>query len=140
MLCESPDYCWLCGLRIPHNIVASSTHPLYGTIDHVIPLSKGGKNHVSNRKPAHLVCNHMKGDKLAVDDAFIVNAQGIVKVQMIKLGERVTDKHIAEARRRVGIWKPTKSERHELSFSRSFDCIRWESEGGAVGQVFIDTC
>lgn len=52
--------CHLCGWVIPH-WVASPHHPLYGTIDHVIPRARGGQNTPSNRKPAHRICNMIRG-------------------------------------------------------------------------------
>lgn len=33
------------------------------SFDHVVPLSKGGSNLVSNIRPAHLTCNRRKADK-----------------------------------------------------------------------------
>lgn len=36
------------------------------TIDHVIPLIKGGTNDTSNLRPAHLKCNYEKGNKIVV--------------------------------------------------------------------------
>jgi len=33
------------------------------TIDHVIPRSKGGKNHIKNTVPMCSSCNHKKGNK-----------------------------------------------------------------------------
>ena len=36
----------------------------YPTIDHVVPLSKGGTHSWNNVKLAHFSCNSAKGDKL----------------------------------------------------------------------------
>lgn len=33
------------------------------TVDHVVPLSKGGADTLDNMRPAHAACNHEKGDK-----------------------------------------------------------------------------
>jgi 5-methylcytosine-specific restriction endonuclease McrA len=46
--------CWLCGGE-------------YESIDHVIPLSKGGKHLPANLRPACLRCNNKKGNKDLVD-------------------------------------------------------------------------
>jgi len=54
--------CHICGWLIPYGIV-SHTHPLFGTIDHVVPLSKGGDKHGYNRQPAHYLCNQIKADR-----------------------------------------------------------------------------
>lgn len=40
------------------------THPETATIDHIIPLSVGGKNSRDNVQLAHPRCNRKKGDKL----------------------------------------------------------------------------
>lgn len=57
--------CHLCGepidmsLRFPHSMSA--------TIDHVVPLSKGGTHTYDNIRPAHLSCNSRKGNDLGED-------------------------------------------------------------------------
>ena len=58
---SNPRRCHLCLLPIPPEITSAS-HPLLGTIDHVVPLSKGGVKLVSNRAPAHRICNAIKGN------------------------------------------------------------------------------
>lgn len=45
--------CWLCGLHVSVRIFS---------IDHVIPLSKGGTNNLSNLRLAHKDCNSIKSD------------------------------------------------------------------------------
>ena len=54
--------CHLCELPIPPDIVTEG-HPLFGTIDHLEPLSLGGRDIVSNRLPAHRGCNCFRGNK-----------------------------------------------------------------------------
>lgn len=44
--------------------------PFIGTIDHIIPLSKGGKDHTSNLQLAHQRCNRDKGNFLKKDVKF----------------------------------------------------------------------
>lgn len=51
--------CHLCNGAIDPKLRAPD--PKAGTIDHVIPLAKGGKDSLTNIKPAHLKCNHQKG-------------------------------------------------------------------------------
>ena len=56
------DVCWICG------------QPGADSVDHVIPIAKGGTNDPGNLKPAHLFpCNRAKGDK---DHAPIVRRSG----------------------------------------------------------------
>lgn len=56
--------CHICGLPIPF-VIVDPRHPLVGTIDHVIPRSRGGKDCAANRAPAHRCCNtHKKSDDL----------------------------------------------------------------------------
>jgi 5-methylcytosine-specific restriction endonuclease McrA len=54
MLRES-DICWLCG------------KPGADSIDHVVPVAKGGSDAISNLRPAHLwPCNQRKGSRVQV--------------------------------------------------------------------------
>lgn len=48
------DDCYLCG-------------SVADTIDHVIPLSRGGNNDISNLRPACYDCNIKKGSQLLSD-------------------------------------------------------------------------
>ncbi len=100
MLCESIGVCSLCGLRIP-NYIASSQHPLFGTVDHVIPLSRGGKNTAANRKPAHQLCNRMKGNANPPTEERLKQMRGNVRSLLIRLGETVSEKHMRLAEKRV---------------------------------------
>lgn len=52
--------CGICGTWVnPKN---NPRDPKHGTIDHVVPLSKGGCNIFSNLQLAHAECNHRKGN------------------------------------------------------------------------------
>lgn len=61
--------CYLCGCQcnledytiINGNFIAGDWYP---SIDHVIPLAKGGKHSWGNVKLAHRVCNSRKSDKI----------------------------------------------------------------------------
>lgn len=58
--------CWLCGHRIPYEIrgPAASRHPLAFTLDHLVPLSKGGDLlDRGNARPAHRRCNSARGNR-----------------------------------------------------------------------------
>ena len=52
--------CHLCGDPIDPECEYPS--PLYGTVDHVVPLSKGGTHTLCNVKAAHHICNSTKRD------------------------------------------------------------------------------
>jgi 5-methylcytosine-specific restriction endonuclease McrA len=62
-LMERDDWtCGLCGSPIPP--LASWPDPLFGTVDHVVPLSRGGTHTWSNVQAAHLRCNMSKNDQM----------------------------------------------------------------------------
>ena len=75
---ESVDYgelyrrdkgiCQICGL--PVHPVKLSHNSWDGTIDHIIPLSCGGKHSMSNCQLAHRICNSLKSTEA---DAFSLN-------------------------------------------------------------------
>ncbi len=46
--------CWVCGKPMPSNDQ---------TIDHFVPLSRGGSNDAGNIRLAHMLCNQSKGSK-----------------------------------------------------------------------------
>jgi hypothetical protein len=54
--------CHLCGLPIDSSV--SRMDPAGATIDHVIPIAKGGKDWALNVKAAHRSCNLKKGVKI----------------------------------------------------------------------------
>lgn len=51
--------CGLCGGRI--NSELKHPHPLSASVDHVVPISRGGADIYSNVQAAHLICNLHKG-------------------------------------------------------------------------------
>ena len=57
LLKEANHVCYLCGNPIDG----------FAEIDHVIPLSRGGKDEYNNLRPTHRHCNRAKRDKF-VDD------------------------------------------------------------------------
>lgn len=52
--------CALCGDQVDRDQVVP--HPLAPTLDHILPLSRGGKHEPSNCQLAHFICNSRKGD------------------------------------------------------------------------------
>lgn len=58
--------CKLCGMTI--NMDLPFPDPLSRTVDHIVPFSLGGPNHVDNYQLAHYRCNMLKGNRLAPPD------------------------------------------------------------------------
>lgn len=52
--------CHLCGDRVS---AKAWPHPLSASLDHVVPLTKGGAHDPDNVKLAHLACNTAKGNR-----------------------------------------------------------------------------
>jgi 5-methylcytosine-specific restriction endonuclease McrA len=52
--------CQLCGKKIRREL--KHPHPMSLTIDHIIPLSKGGTHEPKNVQIAHMICNSTKSD------------------------------------------------------------------------------
>lgn len=56
------DTCYICGERV--NLCLNDRHdPKYASIDHVLPISLGGKDNLSNLKLVHQRCNNER-DKI----------------------------------------------------------------------------
>lgn len=53
--------CALCGG--PLDMDAAAPEPMAPTIDHVVPLSRGGQHSMSNVQSAHFLCNSIKSDR-----------------------------------------------------------------------------
>lgn len=60
--------CRLCG--DPLDRTAQAPHPLSPSIDHIVPLARGGTHEMTNVQSAHFLCNAIKRDTLA-DDAML---------------------------------------------------------------------
>lgn len=57
------DVCGICGKPVDKSI--KYPHPLSPTVDHIIPVSKGGHpSDISNLQLAHRCCNRQKSDKI----------------------------------------------------------------------------
>lgn len=59
-----PD-CGICGYPIDYSL--GWLHPEAFTVDHIMPLAKGGKDVLENKQAAHRKCNRSKSDH--VDDS-----------------------------------------------------------------------
>lgn len=54
--------CAICGMPLDNTL--KFPHPLSTSIDHIIPVSKGGRSTLDNLQATHLVCNQEKGKKI----------------------------------------------------------------------------
>jgi predicted nucleic acid-binding Zn ribbon protein len=57
--------CQLCGKAVRRS--AKVPHPLAPTVDHIVPVSRGGDHVPSNVQCAHFACNNRKGARAAND-------------------------------------------------------------------------
>lgn len=62
--------CQLCGQRI----LRTTTYPapLSPSIDHIVPLAKGGTHEPANVQAAHFLCNSRKGDRATEDQLRLI--------------------------------------------------------------------
>ena len=56
--------CQLCGKKVSRDL--DHTHTMSATMDHIIPLSRGGEHSKRNTQLAHFMCNSIKGAKDSV--------------------------------------------------------------------------
>lgn len=60
---KTQEVCGICGKPVDKKL--KFPHPLSPSIDHIIPVDKGGHpSDISNLQLAHLTCNRQKSDKL----------------------------------------------------------------------------
>lgn len=70
ILRKTATICALCGLPLDKSL--KYPDPMSVSIDHIIPISLGGKSTLDNLQAAHLICNKSKGQKILVNP----NTQG----------------------------------------------------------------
>lgn len=59
----SEDICAICGKKVDKKL--KYPHPMSATVDHIIPVSKGGHpSDIENLQLAHFYCNRQKSDKI----------------------------------------------------------------------------
>jgi len=56
--------CGICGGKINRNVIAP--HPMSASIDHIIPISKGGQHIRTNVRCSHFICNNRKSDNISI--------------------------------------------------------------------------
>jgi len=62
--------CHICGKKCRTDV--NGLHPQGATMDHLIPLSKGGPHTYANISTAHRICNIRKGNKSANDQLALI--------------------------------------------------------------------
>lgn len=62
ILIKTAEFCALCGRPIDKTLKAPD--PFSVSIDHIIPVAKGGKSTMDNLQATHLICNKQKGAKI----------------------------------------------------------------------------
>ena len=67
IILRTQEVCGICGTPVDKTL--RSPHPLSPTVDHIIPVSKGGHpSALDNLQLAHRICNRAKADKLIVEN------------------------------------------------------------------------
>ena len=54
--------CHICKQAIDYSL--PYLHPLSFVVDHVVPINRGGVDHIDNKAAAHRSCNRTKSDKV----------------------------------------------------------------------------
>lgn len=64
---KTQTICGICGKPVDFSL--KYPHPMSATVDHIIPIAKGGHpSDISNLQLAHFQCNRLKSDKVTVPD------------------------------------------------------------------------
>ena len=81
------DICGICGKPVDKTL--KSPHPMSATVDHIIPLDKGGHpSDLNNLQLAHRCCNREKSNKL-VREVYAQNSSDENKL----ISNRVLEQH-----------------------------------------------
>jgi len=77
------DTCGICGRPIDKSI--KYPHPMSPTIDHIIPIIRGGHpSDIDNLQLAHMTCNRQKADKL-IDRTISNDVQSTISNRVLPL-------------------------------------------------------
>ena len=84
---KTQSVCGICGK--PVDMSLKYPHPLSPTVDHIIPVSKGGHpSDIDNLQLAHRTCNRQKSDRVAGG----APAESLVETKKI-VSNRVLEQH-----------------------------------------------
>lgn len=62
IILATQNICAICGQPVDKTL--KYPHPMSPTVDHIIPVSKGGSDVLENLQLAHRRCNRLKSDKM----------------------------------------------------------------------------
>ena len=72
LIMKTQTVCGICGKPVDFSL--KYPHPLSPTIDHIVPVSKGGHPcDINNLQLAHRCCNRQKSDKLEIKNNIVEN-------------------------------------------------------------------
>lgn len=81
---KTQTICGICGK--PVDFSYKYPHPMSPTVDHIIPIAKGGHpSDINNLQLAHRCCNREKADKLIDNSVRVAGEDNIVSNQMLEL-------------------------------------------------------
>lgn len=62
IILATQSVCAICGQPVDKSL--RYPHPMSPTVDHIIPVARGGSDSIENLQLAHRKCNRMKSDKM----------------------------------------------------------------------------
>jgi len=81
---RTQTHCGICGK--PVDFSYTYPHPLSPTVDHIIPVSKGGHpTDLDNLQLAHRCCNRAKGDRLATAPSPANEEESVISNRVLPL-------------------------------------------------------
>ena len=76
------DVCGICGLPVDKTL--RWPDPMSKTIDHIVPISKGGHpSDISNLQLAHFICNRQKADSLTRQEAVKTTTDEVISNRIL---------------------------------------------------------
>lgn len=79
---KTQTVCGICGKPVDFSL--KYPHPLSATVDHIIPVSKGGHpSDISNLQLAHRCCNRQKSDKLIDATKYVAEGTKLISNRLL---------------------------------------------------------